>query len=199
LITLAGDPFSVRLANHLSQYFMQHFPELKFNVLVDFDCPRTVNNNIDSVPPSAICIEVGPLAHGTLNNPSLVKGTRASVEQCLSFIHAFNISQERHLSESEHLQKIGLDGFTLWKPMYYPKPNKDGFTVQACLHPNLIGKDFEELRKGDPLFIDLDTFEVVETYNEEEPAYPCFIGEAAYFSSGIAMWLCKKTTIMSYE
>lgn len=156
------------------------------------DCQRTVNNNIDSVPPSAICIEVGPLAHGTLNNPPLLDGTRHAVRESLQFIDKFNKRDLENIENGTGNTEVKtISGFRLWKPIYFPKtPN--ACTIRATLHPNLIGKDFQKLSKGDPMFVDLATSQVVEVYEEEESAYPCFIGEAAYFASGIAMWLCKE-------
>jgi aspartoacylase len=166
-----------------------------FNLLVDSQCPRDVYNNIDGVTPSGLCIEVGPQAHGTLNNVALVTGTHLAVTECLNEIREFNERSKPPSSDGTLIQ-----GFELWKTVMFPK-GKSGAptTVSACLHPSMVGADFsKELRKGDPLFVDLLTGDTVGVYEEEEPAYACFIGEAAYFQSGIAMWLCKKKTFFVY-
>jgi hypothetical protein len=159
-----------------------------FNLLVDSQCPRDVYNNIDGVTPSGLCIEVGPQAHGTLNNPSLVAGTHLAVVECLKEMREFNERSKPLLTESRL-----IEGFVLWKTVLFPKSSPSSSTISAALHPSVIGADFtKQFVKGDALFVDLVTGETVGVYEEDQPAYACFIGEAAYFTSGIAMWLCKK-------
>ena len=65
LITLAGDQFSIRLAYELMNFCkLSSSTNIPFNLLVDSTLKRSVYNNIDSVTPSGICLEVGALAHG---------------------------------------------------------------------------------------------------------------------------------------
>jgi len=136
------------------------------------------------------------LPHGTLNHPSLFEGTRFAVKETLRFLDEFNLrgDAEQVMKSYEHKT---IEGYTLWKPVYYPK--KEGSpTISATIHPSLLGADFKPISKGDAMFVHLGSGEVCGRYEESEVAYPCFIGEAAYFTSGIAMWLCKKKTFSVY-
>ena len=196
---MAGDTLTLRAALRIKNALAARPGMPPFNIVIDqFD--RSAYNNIDSLPPSGLCIEVGPLAHGTLNNHSLIKGTHLAVLETLNEIREFNLRNNEKTVQTEFgVEETLLDGFVLWKPLKFPKTSEDSSTVKAVIHPDLVGKDFvKELKKGDPLFVDLVSGDTVVTYEEEDPAYACFIGEAAYFTSGIAMWLCKKEQIAVY-
>ena len=65
------------------------------------------------------------------------------------------------------------------------------------IHPDLDGRDYSELRKGDKLF---RTFDGKDILFEGEPGgrsvYPIFINEPAYYEKDIAMSLTLKTVEM---
>ena len=131
---MAGDALTLRIAHALQQEFAARPDDLpKFNLLVDMDCPRTKNNNIDSITPSAICIEVGPLAHGTLNNLALLHGTRIAVQETLKCIDAFNARAPSGDAINNAGKDVIVSGFTLWKPVYFPK-QEGSLTITAALH-----------------------------------------------------------------
>lgn len=196
LITLAGDQLTMRAALRVKRVLESTPGMPPFNLLVDSQMKRDVYNNIDALPPSGLCVEVGPLPHGTLSKLDLLEGTKSAVIETLKEIRDFN-KREAGVS-AVPIETTKLDGFELWKPLYFPKSSSDSVTVSAAIHSSLIGQDMVKiLRKGDPLFVDLATSSIL-TYQEEEEAYACFIGEAAYFPSGIAMWLCKKQQFHVY-
>ncbi|KAH9254740.1 hypothetical protein BASA81_007291 [Batrachochytrium salamandrivorans] len=193
LITLKGNAMTLQLAQYVRNELVDQRCPVEFHLLVDSDCQREVNNNIDSVPPSGLCIEVGPLAHGTLNNAVLLEWTRKSVELSLEFVDLFNSDKAPKPLEGEV-----IEGFELVHPVYFPKDPETG-CVSAVLHPKVVGRDFCELKTGEALFLTIATNEVV-TYDGAHGAqvFPCFVGEAAYFTSGIACWLCRSRTFPVY-
>lgn len=61
------------------------------------------------------------------------------------------------------------------------------------IHPHLQGRDYQELKKGDPLFVTFQGETIF--YEDEETVWPVFINEAAYYEKGIAMCLTKKEIV----
>lgn len=193
LITLKGNAMTMQLAQYVRSQLLDQRCPVAFRLLVDSECQREVNNNIDSVPPSGLCIEVGPLAHGTLNDLALLEWTRKSVELSLKFVELYNSGEAR-----QPLPNETIEGFELIQPVYFPRDSETG-CVTAVLHPGVVGRDFCELTTGQALFVTIATNEEV-AYDGAHGAlvYPCFVGEAAYFAQGIACWLCRSKTFPVY-
>ena len=91
--------------------------------------------------------------------------------------------------------KLGLATFPdiviIHKHLYsidYPR-DQNG-VISAFIHPYLINKDWERIKKGQYLFLDLDGNEQVA--NSEDYCVPVFINEASYVEKNIAMSLTKK-------
>jgi len=73
----------------------------------------------------------------------------------------------------------------------YPKgKNKN---INAIIHPRRINQDWKRIKKGDPLFLDMEGNTL--RYEGEEIIYPVFIGEVAYKEKNIAMSFTKKEVI----
>lgn len=77
--------------------------------------------------------------------------------------------------------------------------------VPMLIHPQLQGRDFTPLTIGDPVFVDIDGKTVIpfapshpfwatqENFpGFDEPLYPFFINEAAYYEKNVAFALAKK-------
>lgn len=195
LICLPGDVFTLRLAHHLAQKKDQLFGRIPFHLLVDGTIDRLTYNNIDSVPPSALCFEAGPLPHGTLNNPDVLRAVHQAVKCSLEFIDDFN--QQRNQAFAKGQMEV-VEGFALWKPVLFPSDDDKTEALRPStryiLSEQLLGRDFHVINKGDAMFVDVVTGKVTHQYEEDEPAYACFIGEAAYYPAKVAFWLCKKQT-----
>ena len=73
----------------------------------------------------------------------------------------------------------------------YPR-EKNG-NISSLIHPERINQDWNPIKKGDPLFMDIEGNTVV--YEEEEIVWPVFIGEVAYKEKNIAMSYTKKEVI----
>ncbi|MDE5084850.1 MAG: succinylglutamate desuccinylase/aspartoacylase family protein, partial [Trichodesmium sp. St18_bin1] len=57
----------------------------------------------------------------------------------------------------------------------------------------LQGKDYQKLSPGDPMFLTFENQTIY--YQEENPVWPVFINEAAYYEKGIAMCLTTQESI----
>ena len=79
-------------------------------------------------------------------------------------------------------------------------------TGPYLIHPQMQGRDFTPLSIGDPVFVDIEGKSIIP-YDPshpfwatqknfpgfDEPLYPFFINEAAYYESNIAFALATKT------
>ena len=199
LIVLQGDALHLRLFRALSTEFKQ------LTLLVT-PKSRHDDDNIDSLPRSGVCFELGPLPHGTLSH-SLVDVARGLVRRTMDFLHARNEAEEDDddaFRTNATITEDTVPGYEFWKALKFPTskrvtdaPNADeaGFVSAAAIHPDRIGRDFELVKRGDPVFVDLDTGAVV-AYDEDEPAHTVFVGEAAYFPGGSAMGLCRRKSFL---
>ena len=72
-------------------------------------------------------------------------------------------------------------------------PRGVDLNIEGLIHPDRLNKDWELLKKGDPLFINLNGKTI--NYGENKEVYPVFIGEAAYREKNIAMSFTTKESI----
>ena len=77
----------------------------------------------------------------------------------------------------------------------YPR-EKNG-SINGIIHPERINQDWEQIKTGDPLFLDIDGNTIF--YSGEENICPVFIGEVAYKEKNIAMSYTRKEVIFSTE
>ena len=73
----------------------------------------------------------------------------------------------------------------------YPRA-KNG-DINALIHPKRMNQDWKPIKKGDPLFINLEG--MTTCYKGEDTIWPVFIGEVAYKEKNIAMSYTKKEVI----
>ena len=73
----------------------------------------------------------------------------------------------------------------------YPR-EKNG-DIRALIHPKRMNEDWKPIKKGDPLFMDIEGDTI--TYKGEDTIWPVFIGEVAYKEKNIAMSYTKKEVI----
>lgn len=253
----ASDLTALRLVHHLQK----HFPDLRVGLWPN---SRAKAFSMDSVCPSGITFEIGPLTHGCLSQHWL-SVTEKLVQLSLDYLDQRNalllnearstveISSEagvrcydkvvRHPSECAALREVSIDlcPHSLQPATFppiecYANITKISYPRVVCsdpvtafseeeaaplsadpmtmvLHPDMDGKDWQELEEGRPLFVSLKGDDVIVWKHEEfvpKPAlqrpweeqshatYPAFVNEAAYQKDGIAMALFKKTTLNVY-
>lgn len=140
-------------------------------------------DSLRSIAKRMICIEVGPIAHGTLQ-AELFQKTKTLVYEILNYVEQYN--NGLILPEKQSLtfyQYIGV--------IDYPR-NQVG-ELQAMIHPRRQFKDYEVMHPGDPIFLTFNG-EIIR-YQGCSDVYPIFINEAAYYEKGIAMLLTEKKTV----
>ncbi len=131
---------------------------------------------INSVVPHSITIEVGPVCQGVLD-ANLFFATKKVLLRALDILN----KEERCDEKVECYDIVDARDF----------PRIDG-EIAGMIHPELLGRDYELLHPGDPIFIEFDG---KEHFFEEESCYPVFINEAAYYEKGAAFYLTKKSTL----
>jgi aspartoacylase len=128
----------------------------------------------------SFAIEVGPVAQGVLDAGFFNK-TEELIHAVLDYVEGYNQGKKLHPVRP-------LTFYQYTGDIDYPR-NEHG-EIQAMIHPQLQGRDYEALHPGDPIFLTFDHQDI--TYQGESIAYPIFINEAAYYEKGIAMCLTQK-------
>ena len=77
----------------------------------------------------------------------------------------------------------------------YPR-EKNG-SINGIIHPERINQDWKQIKRGDPLFLDVNGNTIF--YSGDENICPVFIGEVAYKEKNIAMSYTRKEFIFSSE
>ena len=176
LILSARDPFTMRASAVLTQEFkdawIYYQPE-----------ERSASPYFGTVAKADVCIEIGPQQHGTLD-AAIFEETERLVKRYLE------LAEEWNRGELQKRAPIKVDVYTQFKDLGYPKPQGGG-PIQAMIHPELMGRDYRELKSGDKLFRTFDGKDIL--YEGESPVYPIFISEPAYYEKDIAMSLTTKT------
>jgi succinylglutamate desuccinylase len=140
-----------------------------------------------SIAPYRIAIEVGSIAHGTLD-ATLFQTSEAIVQDILDYLDGYN-------SNPVVLEETQLTLYQYVDVIDYPR-NERG-DIRAMIHPRLQARDYETLNPGDPMFLTFDG-EVIP-YAGTRAMNPVFIGEAAYLEKGIAMVLTEKKQLRLSE
>lgn len=176
LIVSARDPFTMRASAVLTQEFknawIYYQPE-----------ERSASPYFGTVAKADVCIEIGPQQHGTLD-AAIFEESERLVKRYLELVEEWN------RGELQKRPPIRVEVYTQFKDLGYPKPQGGG-PIQAMIHPELMGKDYRELKEGDKLFRTFDGKDIL--YHGESPVYPIFISEPAYYEKDIAMSLTTKT------
>ncbi|OZH55328.1 aspartoacylase [Hydrocoleum sp. CS-953] len=176
IILVNNHPFNLKMAAYLSS--------VEPNVKV-YSCfnPGVENSLINSICERGFAIEVGPIAQGVIQ-ADLFQKTEKLVQTSLDFVEYFNEGKLHHINGDivvyQHLKVVD-----------YPKTEEGEIT--AMIHPKLEGKDYQKLSPGEPMFLTFDGKTIY--YEEENPVWPVFINEAAYYEKGIAMCLTKQESI----
>ncbi|TNN67855.1 N-acyl-aromatic-L-amino acid amidohydrolase (carboxylate-forming) B [Liparis tanakae] len=151
---------------------------------IHFELSNKESYSLDSVGKHGFAMEIGPQPHGVVRS-NVYTAMKAGVQHMLDWVCFFNSGT---LFEGE-----SVDVFTMIKHIDYPR-DIGTRNITAAVHPHLQDRDFCLLRPEDPLF---QTFSG-ETlrYEGNEPLYPFFINEGAYYEKGIALSLARKRRVM---
>lgn len=175
LLMANRSPDSLRLASYVSEV----------NPLIKVCLTRADSESglLRSLSKLGVVIEVGAVAQGVLD-AHWFQQTEALIHIILDYLHDCNQGTlaiaDRSLTFYETISSID-----------YPR-NELG-EIQAMIHPDLQGRDYQPLNSGDLMFLGLDGQTIV--YEGTSTVYPIFINEAAYYEKGIALTLTQKQTI----
>ncbi len=176
IVLLDDNPFNIKLAAYLSSIQ----PTVKIYSWIE---PEKESSFLNSICDKGFGIEVGPIPQGTLQ-ATLFQKTEELIHAILDYLEKYNQGKIPQISHSvtiyQHLKVVD-----------YPK-NENG-EIECMIHPQLQGRDYEELKPGDPLFLTFDGKTIY--YEEESSVYPVFINEAAYYEKGIAMCFTRKEQV----
>ena len=183
LILSARDPFTMKASAVLTQEFddarIYYQPE-----------ERSASPYFGTVAKADVCVEIGPQQHGTLD-ARLFEQTEKLVKRYLE------LADEWNQGELQKRSPIQVEVYTQLRDLGYPKAWA-GAPIEAMIHPDLLGRDFGELKKGDKLFRTFDGKDILyegET-DGRESVWPIFINEPAYYEKDIVMSLTVKTVEM---
>ncbi len=129
--------------------------------------------------PCGLVIEIGAVAQSLLH-PKIVAQTKLVLQACFDQISKVVLGIAKfpnHLVIHRHLGSLDF-------------PRDEDSQPEACLHPDLIGKDWIPLKKHQSLFV--DSKKNIFRFKGEDLTVPVFINEAAYAEKNIAMSLTKR-------
>jgi len=138
---------------------------------------------LSSIADKSIVIEVGAIAQGSLDWNVFDK-TEKALNKCLDFVEKYNQSSLNELELPNELEVMSY-----FDKVYFPKSEKG--EIDACVHPDLIAKDYSQIKAGTPIFKDFNGKDIL--YSGKD-AHIAFVNEAAYYDQRIAMCLCKPIT-----
>ncbi len=162
----------------LAAYISRVHPEMK---LYSSEGSGRRQDSLRSIAPHRIGIEVGPVAHGTLN-AQLFQKTEAIVQTTLDYLEHHN------LGPATVEPPTALTLYQYIDVLDYPRDGEGN--LLAMIHPQRQWQDYAPLGPGEPLFL---TFgQEVIPYRGHATVYPVFINEAAYYEKGIALCLTEK-------
>ncbi len=177
LLPASYHPFNLQLMAHLSE----QNPDVRVccGVQCNQDSPM-----LRSIVPLGCTIEVGAIAQGVLDAQRFQQ-TETLIHSILDYLDATN---QQKIASTTHSSLMIYQSI---ESIDYPR-NSMG-ELEAMIHPQLQGKDYEPLKAGDPMFLTFAGETIV--YEERSIVFPVFINEAAYYEKGIAMTLTEKQHI----
>lgn len=119
-----------------------------------------------------LTIEIGPVPQGVLLHDACL-WMEAAVVAVMDFVEAFNTNNLSSLPK----RAVVYRDFSAKVPV---PVGSDGKPV-AIFHKDFQGSDFRPLRKGDPLFVDLDGSVIAYDGSFGDEVWPIFVNEAAYY------------------
>jgi len=132
--------------------------------------------------PCGLVIEIGPVAQNFYD----VK----IINRFLIIISSIRDEIKKLKNNQIKLPKV-LTVYIHQGSIDYPR-GKDG-NIVALIHPKRMNQDWNPIKKGDPLFLDMKGN--TKIYKGEDIIWPVFIGEVAYKEKNIAMSYTKKEVL----
>ncbi len=188
-----------RYGSHEAQCLMHALPQ------------RQDRMNLSSCGRHGFTIEVGPTPQGVLRH-DVVEKTETALHALLEFLHLRNLDQknddETSPSVLRQLQRIYPDGIVpcyrsapavrpgeLSGKIAWPNDESNPNFPKRMIHKSVQDRDFEPLRIGDPLFVELDGTIVPYDGSHGDEVYLIFVNEGGYYyaSSGTGVGVAVRS------
>ena len=123
--------------------------------------------HLPSIGKHDITIEVGPTPQGVIRH-DVVEKTEAAMHSLLDFFHKRNIEENYDAKLMETLRKEypngvpcyqsakSTNGKALHGKIQWPVSDDNPNFPAVMIHKDLQDRDYQQIRKGDPLFVNLD-------------------------------------------
>ncbi|XP_028284569.1 N-acyl-aromatic-L-amino acid amidohydrolase (carboxylate-forming) B-like [Parambassis ranga] len=168
---------------HIFRHLQREMPDTPIR-FIHFDIADKESFSLDSVGKHGFALELGPQPHGVVRS-NIYTAMKVGVQHMLNWVRLFN--------SGTVFEGGFVDVYTLIKHIDYPR-DSETHNITAAIHPHLQDRDFCLLHPEDPLF---QTFSgETLTYKGNEPLYPFFINEGAYYEKGIALYLARKRRVV---
>jgi len=178
-LMIESNRFNLKIAD----YVREHIPDVN---IYCFEKSTRTQSCLRSITPYAIGVEIGPVAQNLLCHKTINK-MRLTVNSILDAIGSVcNKIDENDLYEVTNVY-CHIDD------VYFPD---DSAGCEYLIHEELEGKNYQPLKKGDPLFIDIKGKGEVVRYESEDNLCPVFVNEAAYYDKNIAFSLVERKTLV---
>ncbi|XP_071391865.1 N-acyl-aromatic-L-amino acid amidohydrolase (carboxylate-forming) B-like [Centroberyx affinis] len=167
---------------HIFRYLQRQIPDIPVRY-IHFDLPPKEAYSLESVGKHGFAIEIGPQPHGVVRS-NIYTAMKAGVQHMLDWVRSFN--------SGTIFEGGSVEVYTMIKNVDYPR-DSETHNITAAIHPQLQDRDFCLLHPNDPLFQTFsgDTLR----YKGNEPLYPFFINECAYYEKGIALSLARRRCV----
>jgi len=125
-----------------------------------------------SVAREGLMIEIGPVPQGVLKADAC-RWMEITTSAVMDFLHSLNTGTDLDLPPKAHVfRDIGIK---------IPAPLSEDGKPAAMFHEAFEGKDFQPLRKGEPMFLGVDGKIICYDGSYGDVIWPCFVNEAAYY------------------
>mmetsp|Transcript_9500 Transcript_9500/g.14670 ORF Transcript_9500/g.14670 Transcript_9500/m.14670 type:complete len:387 (+) Transcript_9500:111-1271(+) len=198
LIVGEGDPLMTRCAAYIVQK-LRSSDDNRVSVLMHTHKDQKSRPNVASIVPHGLSIEVGPVPQGVIRH-DVVEKTQQALEAALEFLERTQQQQQQQQTHPDELEKELRQSFPNGQvPCYRSAPAKRAGEMSSkipwpcdsqnlnfpawMVHKSVQDADFQEIEKGDPLFVDLDGKVIPYDGSHGSPVLLMFINEGGYYYS----------------
>tara|TARA_B100001248_G_scaffold262195_1_gene256640 strand:+ start:2564 stop:3418 length:855 start_codon:yes stop_codon:yes gene_type:complete len=138
---------------------------------------------VNTMADHGFMIEVGPVPQNYLCTKSIEK-------TWYTLLRIFDLLDKKNQGLLPSLK----GNFNYFKELsFLDFPRDAAGEIQALLHPNLIGRDYQLIKEDEPVFYQLPDEPIYE--KAASGYYATFINEAAYYEKNMAMMLCERRVL----
>jgi succinylglutamate desuccinylase len=176
IIPISDSPVNLRLAAYLS------ILDPTIHVYLGLHSAQN-SPMLRSMAPLGCTIEVGAVSQGVVN-ASIFQNAERLVLAALNYVDNVNQGVPMVIPTTVNVYRA-------IEAIDYPRNGHGELT--AMIHPDRQNQDYQPIKSGDSLFLDLQ--EKTISYQGNQIVFPVFINEAAYYEKGISMIFTKRQII----